>query len=103
VNIPAAPHTTMLGIDGIYFYKGSLIASQNGINPVRIVRIYLSKDYRAVDKFKVVEANNPLFGEPTLGTIVNDTFYYNANSLWDDSKGQPPPMDKDHTILKVRL
>jgi len=103
VNIPAAPKTTMLGIDGIYFYKGSLIASQNGVNPVRIVRIYLNKDFSAVDKFEVVEANNTLFGEPTLGAIVKDTFYYNANSLWDDSNGQPPPMDKDHTILKVRL
>src|SRR5258706_1820278 len=44
VNLSAPPGTTLLGIDGLYAHRGSLIGVQNGINPNRVVRIFLSKD-----------------------------------------------------------
>jgi sugar lactone lactonase YvrE len=99
--------STTLGIDGLYFYKGSLIGIQNGTNPHRVVRMRLSKDYSRIEKFETLEANNPLFDEPTLGVIVKDTFFYIANSQWGamDKNGQLEADDKlrEPVILKIKL
>jgi len=106
-NLAASPGSTMLGIDGLYYYKRSLIGTQNGTNPQRIIRLHLKRDLRAVERLEVLEANNPLFDEPTLGVRVRDTFYYIANSQWGavDNKGNLAPADKlrEPLILKVKL
>jgi sugar lactone lactonase YvrE len=108
VTYLASPaNATLHGIDGLYFYKGSLIGIQNGVNPNRIIRVALSSDLKQFNKFTVMEVNNPLFGEPTLGVIVKDIFYFIANSQWDtvDNKGQLASADKlqNPLILKVKL
>jgi hypothetical protein len=72
----------MLGIDGLYFYNNSLIAVQNGASPQRIVRMYLNDTMYKITNWKTVEVRNPEFDEPTLGTIVDDKFYYIGNSQW---------------------
>src|SRR5271170_4417923 len=66
------------GIDGLYIYRDSFLAVQNGTTPARILRFSL--DLR---KQEVLEANAPGLGEPTHGTIVGDTFYFLANTGWD--------------------
>jgi tetratricopeptide (TPR) repeat protein len=100
-------NVTLHGIDGLYFYKGSLIAIQNGVNPHRLIRLWLSADQKQCRNATVIEANNPLFDEPTLGVIIRDTFYFIANSQWEkvDEKGQLAPADKlQHPlVLKVKL
>jgi len=98
---------TLLGIDGLYYYKGSLIAVQNGVNPNRVIKLWLSKDLTHFDRFETIEANNPVFDEPTLGVVVKDSFYFVANSQWGtiDEKGQLAPAEKlkDPIVLKVKL
>ena len=107
VHLPPLEGATLLGIDGLYFYGGSLIGVQNGIAPWRLVRIVLSDDFKRVERLQVIEANNPVFDEPTLGVIVKDSFYFIANSQWGlvDDKGQLGPADKlaDPIILKMKL
>src|SRR6185295_4732021 len=98
---------TMLGIDGLYSYKGSLIGVQNGVTPQRVIRISLSKDLGRVQQLEVLEANNPVFLEPTLGVLVKDTFYFIANSQWPlvDENGKLAADDKlqDPVVLKIKL
>jgi hypothetical protein len=98
---------TLLGIDGLYFYKGSLIGVQNGVTPQRVVRVSLSKDLARVERLDVLEANNPVFLEPTLGVLVSDTFYFIANSQWPlvDENGKLAAGDKlqDPVVLKMQL
>jgi sugar lactone lactonase YvrE len=98
---------TLLGIDGLYSYKGSLLAVQNGVNPHRVVRIFLNKDQTGVARFETLEANNPVFDEPTLGVVVKDSFYFVANSQWGaiDRTGRLAPEEKlkEPTILKLKL
>ena len=98
---------TLLGIDGLYFHKGSLIGVQNGVTPQRIVRISLNKDLRRAERLEVLEANNPVFLEPTLGVLVKDTFYFIANSQWPlvDENGKLAAEDKlrDPVVLKMNL
>ena len=98
---------TLLGIDGLYYYKGSLIGVQNGVNPQRVVRLTLSKDLARITQFETLEANNPDFDEPTLGVLVRDRFYFVANSQWSavDESGRLAADDKlkNPTILQVKL
>ncbi|MBI3651096.1 MAG: hypothetical protein HY231_08605 [Acidobacteria bacterium] len=98
---------TLHGIDGLYFYRGDLIATQNGVNPNRLVRLSLSSDFKQVKAVAVLEANNPLFDEPTLGVIIKDDFYFIANSQWRkvDDNGTAAPAEKwqNPLILRVKL
>jgi tetratricopeptide (TPR) repeat protein len=98
---------TLLGIDGLYFHNGSLIGMQNGVAPQRVVRVLLSRDLSRVEGLEVLEANNPIFLEPTLGVLVKDTFYFIANSQWPliDENGKLAPEDKlqDPVVLKMNL
>ncbi len=70
------------GIDGLYYYKGSLIAIQNGIYPLRITKFNLNKDFTSIENHRVLERSNPALDEPTLGVIVNDKLIYIGNSPW---------------------
>lgn len=107
VKLAPSGNSTLLGIDGLYEHKGGLIAIQNGTNPHRIIRLSLNRKANAVERLEVVEANNPLFDEPTLGVLIKDTFYYVANSQWGaiDNKGQLAPIEKlrEPVILKMKL
>ncbi|HZM87709.1 MAG TPA: tetratricopeptide repeat protein [Blastocatellia bacterium] len=98
---------TMLGIDGLYFHKGGLIAVQNGVNPQRVLRISLSKDLARAERLEVLEANNPVFLEPTLGVLVRGTFYFIANSQWPlvDENGKLAAEERlrDPVVLKINL
>ena len=102
-----APDSTMLGIDGLYFYRGGLVAVQNGVSPQRVVRLFLSADATSIERFETVAANDPVFDEPTLGVLVKDRFYFIANSQWGavDEQGRlaPPEKLKEPVVLKLRL
>lgn len=106
-DLSPAANLTLLGIDGLYSYKGTLLAVQNGINPPRLVRLYLSRDLSRVERLDTIEANDPVFDEPTLGVLVGDSFYLIANSQWGaiSEKGQLAQADKlkEPTVLKIKL
>lgn len=65
------------GIDGLYVYRDSFLAVQNGTKPNRIMRFSL--DLRTQE---TLESNAPGLGEPTHGTLVGDSFYFIANTGW---------------------
>jgi hypothetical protein len=106
-QLSAGPAVALIGIDGLYFYRGSLIAIQNGTRPHRVVRISLSADLKRAEGLTILEANNPLFDEPTLGVVVRDDFYYVANSQWGafDRAGliASPEKLRETLILKTKL
>ena len=106
-NFPAPANGTLLGIDGLYQYKGDLIGVQNGVNPNRLIRMRLSPDQSRIDSLETIEANNPVFDEPTLGVLVKDDFYFIANSQWGtiDDKGVLAPLEKlrEPVVLKIKL
>lgn len=74
------PNVTLLGTDGLYFYRGKLITIQNGITPNRVAAFTVAGD--RVTNTAVLEANHADFLEPTLGYIDGDNFIYVANSQW---------------------
>ncbi|MHB8054745.1 MAG: SMP-30/gluconolactonase/LRE family protein [Candidatus Aminicenantales bacterium] len=93
----AAPeNAALVGIDGLYYHNGGLIAVQNGVAPHRVIRVILDKSRRKIAGVDILENNHRLFNEPTLGVIVNNIFYYIANSQWNafDEKGKLAAEDK---------
>jgi hypothetical protein len=101
---------SLIGIDGLYYLKdsNSLIAIQNGINPLRVVQFYLSSDFSKVVDYKIIERANPAFNEPTLGVVVNrKEFYYIGNSQWKgytkDFKILPFDKLQDIVIFKTAI
>jgi hypothetical protein len=77
------PTGTALGVDGLSWYRGSLIGVQNGVVPARIVRFSLDAGLSRLTAARTIDRNNPLADEPTGGTIVGDAFVYLSSSSWD--------------------
>ena len=98
---------TVLGIDGLYFYENNLIAIQNGVSPHRVLKLSLDKNNTGIISWKILESNNPLFDEPTLGVISGSYLFFIANSQWENfnEKGEIsfPEKLKKPTILKLPL
>lgn len=107
VKLAAPANLSLIGIDGMYFYKNSLIAIQNGVRPHRVIRFFLNRNFDRVERAEIIEANNPLFNEPTLGVLLKNEFYYVANSQWgnfnDDGTIFPLEKLQEPIIMKVKL
>ncbi|CAN0467095.1 unnamed protein product, partial [Phaeothamnion confervicola] len=98
---------SLKAIDGLLWYKNSLIAIQNATNPMKVSRYTLSPDLKSVTQLEIIDRAHPAFNEPTNGCIVNDELYYIANSQWsgytDDNKPKPTDQLQDIIILKAAL
>jgi hypothetical protein len=98
---------SLKSIDGLLWYKNSLIAIQNGTNPMRATRYYLNAAHTAITNFTIMDRGHPAFNEPTNGCITNDTFFYIANSQWSGYDEQHNLKEESQlqkpVILKVAL
>lgn len=81
--LPHPDDVVVTGIDGLYFHEGSLIGIQNGVRPSRVVRFRLDPSLDRITGCEVLEANHPLFDDPTLGVIAAGALFYVANSQCD--------------------
>jgi hypothetical protein len=96
------------GLDGLYFYKGSLVGIQNpDLHPSRVVRYVLNPQWDAITSAEVLETYSPLAELPTTATIVGDLLYFMGNTQIDKMKehdGMPPPSELSNIrILKLKL
>ena len=101
-------NVSLLGVDGLYVVDATtLVATQNGTNPFRILRIALAPGGLAVSSVRTLLANSPLMGDPTLGVVANGRFYFNANAQWDlfgdDGKISDPLKLSEAVVLSVPL
>jgi len=107
INLTPVANSTLLGIDGIYFARNSLIVIQNGVNPQRVGKLVLSKNLDKIESFQIIEANNPLFDDITLGVLAGKQFFVIANSQWDllgeNGQFRTPEKLKDVDVLKISL
>lgn len=74
----------MNGIDGLYFDHGSLIATQNGTSPERVIRFQLDSSLSRIVSEEIIARSVPTLGDPAHGVIVGEFFYYIANSGWGE-------------------
>ncbi|HEX4385342.1 MAG TPA: hypothetical protein VH083_20420 [Myxococcales bacterium] len=90
------------GIDGMYLFKDSLIAVQNGVLPNRIVRLTLSGD--GVSRLDVV-VRAGIASELTHAAIKGSWLYFIIRSGWDraEDKGSMKPGTDAPAVARVRL
>jgi hypothetical protein len=94
------------GLDGMYFYKGSLVGIQNpDLHPGRAMRYYLNSAMDQIERAEVLESYNPLFEVPTTGTLVENSLYFMANTQVDKltARGTMPPAEKLTDLVVVKL
>ena len=89
------------GIDGLYAWRGHLLAVQNGVEPHRIVAFELDLRARSITGSRVLEQASPDLGEPNHGAVLGDAFVFIGNSGWervgedgrmDTAKAALPPL-----------
>lgn len=99
---------TLLGIDGLSLADdGSLIATQNGVTPERVVALKPDPDYRGIAGLRVLAANSPLHDGITLAAPAGPYVYYIANAPWArfDDAGKPVGSGPypDEIVAKVAI
>jgi hypothetical protein len=100
------PNYSVIGIDGLCYYKQSLIGIQNVTYPVCVNQYNLNTTFDKIENARVLIADHPLFDIPTTGVVVNDWFYFIANSQMnnlDSNKIVDRYKLKDVLILKIKL
>jgi hypothetical protein len=96
------------GADGLYLYRGSLVAVQNA-NPApdRVVRLFLSADGRRAERSRVLESNRPDYALPTTGVVVGDELFYVANTqidrMGEGGRLKPDAKLRDPILLRLKL
>ena len=84
-DVDPGPKSTLAGIDGLYWYKGSLIGIQTGIGSPRVAAFRLSSDGLRVTRATVLENRSHFCASPTTGAMVGaDLFFFIANSHIED-------------------
>jgi sugar lactone lactonase YvrE len=106
-RVTDAPYSTTLGCDGIVWYRGSIIAVQNGVVPARVMRFHLDERGERVARAELLDRNWTMADEPTIGTIAGDTYVYVANSQWEkyteDGKRKPEARLTPPVLLSIPL
>ncbi len=103
VRIPDPKDGLLFGIDGLYFYKNSLVAIQNGYNPDRVMRYFLNKAGDAVSDTKKIEFGSALIDDPTTGVIVNGDLYYIGMSGMENFDNTTWKMKPDSLCIPARI
>jgi hypothetical protein len=105
--IPMNGRYALNGIDGLYLFGRTLLATQNGTSPERVIRFELDQSFSRVESESILERATPTLGDPTHGVVVDGQFYYIANSGWDtvDEHGKPKPgmTMSEGLIMRVNL
>ncbi|HAM09363.1 MAG: hypothetical protein A2X05_01775 [Bacteroidetes bacterium GWE2_41_25] len=97
------------GIDGIVFYKGSLIGivnAKDNESEMYIASYELNAAMNEIVKVSVIDKGNPLFNLPTTCTIAGDELYCLGNTslrLFFQDKTNEKGLFKNPLILRYKL
>jgi hypothetical protein len=101
VAIKVPSNVSLLGVDGLYALDArTLVATQNGTNPNRILAIRLAPDGLAVESVRTLLANDPRMTDPTLGVLARNRFFFNANGQWEE---KDPARQLEALVLSVSV
>jgi hypothetical protein len=97
-SLPPPPNTTLISLDGLVAVGDTLIATQNGVEPQRMLRIKLSPTWSEILEVTVLAAGIPHLTDLGLAAVVNGLPTVIAGTGWegfDPKKTKQPPA---HTV-----
>jgi len=103
------PSFNSKGIDGLKFYKNSVIGIQNWVpkpSDRKICRYYLNKNGTDIISNEIIDQDNPYFDVPTTFVMVRNKLFCVANSQllnFSDNKIKDPKALQDIIILEYKL
>lgn len=101
-----APDVTTAGVDGLYWYRNSLIAVQGLGTDERVVRFDLDAEGHRVCKARVLERGG-VFQRPTTGVVVGNEFFFIPNAqyhrLANDGSVRTDAAAAPSVVLRLRL
>ena len=93
------------GIDGLYFYRSSLVAVQNHKGLNRVARFHIDESLEKVLEVEVLLEDHPSFDIPTTGVIVDGVLFVIANSQlrrYDENR-RLLPLEELHEPVILRI
>lgn len=107
VRLEPPADRTLIGIDALVRApNGELVAVQNGLRPIRVLRLTLDANAEAVTGVTVLESAHINMPAPALGCIATGgAFFFVGNSGWlrFDEMGSGPTAPRPVPIFKTRL
>jgi hypothetical protein len=98
------PGTTVGEIDGLYYWRGKLIAIQNGSGGNRIAQFSLAADGHNITGARLLEWRSDNLQLPTTGAIYDSYFYFMVNTQIDhDDNGKLKDPEKLQPVKIARL
>ena len=97
------------GIDGLVYYKGSLIGVMNSKDTeseMFVARYLLSPDLKEITERIILDKGNPLFNLPTTCTLAGDDLYFLGNTslrLYFQDKTNSKGLFMNPLIFKIKL
>jgi hypothetical protein len=96
------------GYDGLYRYKNTLIGVQNVLFPEAIHQMFVNDTWTQTEALRYLSGNDSRFDIPTTGVVVDDSFYFIANSQLMQLRGSNGKISnpgglKETIILKLKL
>lgn len=97
------------GIDGIVWYKGSLLGvinAKDSESEMFVARYKLSRDMKEIEEKIILDKGNPLFNLPTTCVIAGDELYCLGNTslrLFFQDKKNEKNLFMNPLILKYKL
>lgn len=106
LSAPEGMEITKKGsIDGLYYYKWSLVGVQSSNK--QVVQLMLNDAGTGFKAAKVLEKEHPMMNRPTTGVLIGSDLYYIANAQFDNfnKDGSLFPMEQmyEPVILKVSV
>jgi hypothetical protein len=105
-RLSTPPDTTLLGIDALVRAPdGSFITVQNGVRPMRVLRLTLDSVGESVAQVDVLESAHMTMAGPALGCIAKKEFFFVGNAGWsrfetaEPKATAPRPVPVFHTKL----
>ncbi len=79
----SAGNHNLAGIEGLVWHGEHLYAIQNAFPPSRLVRIVTAQGGAELKGLQPLEANRPALSMPTVGVVVDNDYFFIANSQRD--------------------
>jgi hypothetical protein len=98
----------LIGIDGLYTNKNSLVAIQNVTYPESVLQLNCDNSFSKVTTIKSLASGIKEFDSPTTGVIVDGYLYFISNSqllqiMGSQGKVKDPDSLKETVILRIKL